>query len=66
MATKTFGLHQAKVACEVAIREGKALVTTATHALVISAHPLSRIAPNVEGDGWPLAFDLSDTHDDKE
>ena len=52
---QTFPLSRIHVAAGCAITEGKALVTTAEGVLVLSYHPLSRIAPNVEGDGFDLA-----------
>jgi hypothetical protein len=61
---RTFPLSQIRVAAGQAIAEGKSIVTTDSGVLVLSYHPLSRVAPNAEGDGWPLDFDLSDTHDE--
>lgn len=52
--TRQFPLSAVKVAAGCAIAEGKALVIADHHILVITAHPISRIAPNADGDGWPL------------
>lgn len=54
---RTFPLSQIRVAAGCAIAEGKAIVTTDGGVIVLSYHPLSRIAPNVEGDGFPLEAD---------
>lgn len=57
---KTWPLSQIRVAAGQAIAEGKSIVRTDEGVLVISYHPLSRVAPNVEGDGWPLDDETED------
>jgi hypothetical protein len=59
---RTFPLSQIRVAAGQALAEGKAIVVADRHVLVITAHPLSRLAPNVEGDGFALTDD-EDTKD---
>lgn len=56
---RTFRLHEVRAAIGCAIAEGKALVVADRHVLVITAHPISRLAPNVEGDGFALEDELS-------
>ena len=51
---RTFPLSQIRVAAGQAIAEGKSIVTTDGGVIVLSYHPLSRVAPNVDGDGFPL------------
>lgn len=58
---RTFPISQIRVAAGCAIAEGKAVVVADQHVLVITAHPITRIAPNVEGDGWMLDADDLDT-----
>jgi hypothetical protein len=59
---RTFPLSQIRVAAGCAIAEGKSIVTTDGGVIVMSFHPLARIAPNVEGgDGFPLEADDLET-----
>lgn len=58
---RTFSLSQIRVAAGCAIAEGKALVTCDGGVITLAFHPLSRIAPNVEGDGFALADDDATT-----
>lgn len=58
---RTFPLSQIRVASGCAIAEGKAIVTTDEGVLVLTYHPLARISPNVEGDGFPLEADDLET-----
>lgn len=58
--TRTYPLSQIRVAAGQAIAEGKAIVTTDNGVLVLSYHPLHRIAPSVEGDGFPLESETED------
>lgn len=51
---RTFPLSQIRVAAGCAIAEGKAIVTADAGVIVLTYHPLSRIAPRVEGDGFAL------------
>jgi hypothetical protein len=52
---RTFPLSQIRVAAGQAIAEGKSIVTCDQGVIVLAYHPLSRIAPNVDGDGFDLA-----------
>ena len=58
---RTFPLSQIRVAAGQAIAEGKSIVTTDGGVIVLSYHPLSRVAPNVEGDGFALVDESGET-----
>ena len=58
---RTFPLSQIRVAAGCAIAEGKSIVTTDGGVIVLSYHPLSRVAPNVEGDGFALVDESGET-----
>ena len=60
-ASKAWPLSSIHVAAGQAISEGKALVRCDSGVIVLSFHPLSRIAPNVDGDGFALDADDGDT-----
>ena len=63
-ARKRHKLHEIRVAAVAAMHDGKSEVyVEGKGVLLISWHPLSRLAPNVAGDGFALA-DETDTHDD--
>lgn len=61
---KVWPLSQIRVAAGQCIAEGKAIVTCDGGVITMAYHPISRIAPNVEGDGFALADELADTQDD--
>lgn len=54
---ETFPLSRIHVAAGAAIANGKSVVRCDSGVLVLSYHPLSRIAPNVENDGFALSDD---------
>ncbi len=57
---RTFPLSQIRVAAGCCIAEGKAIVTCDGGVITMAFHPLSRIAPNVAGDGWALDDETED------
>jgi hypothetical protein len=61
---RTFPLSQIRVAAGQAISEGKALVKCDGGVITLQYHPFSRLAPNVEGDGFALVDEDATTRDD--
>ena len=54
MSPRAFPISQVRIAAEVAIDEGKSLVVTDTHVLVLTSHAKTRATPIVAGDGSDL------------
>lgn len=55
---KRFKLHEVRAATGCAIAEGKAeIVVPDKGVLLMTWHPLSRLAPNTEGDGFLLELE---------
>jgi hypothetical protein len=62
VSRKSWPLSSIRIAAGQAIAEGKAIVTCDQGVLVLAYHPLSRIAPSVEGDGFDLATEDGCVH----